>query len=325
MDYYLKDAGVKGACEFSRLLASTKSDVVLNIEGARNYSPFPFLLTAKSVKDYLAKEGSFQIETDLEDAYDFANKIGFLKATSLSKVAEEDGEYFPITQIDVRKRQREEEQKGEYYDTGDMVEKISKEIAARFTKGEEARLLAYLLREFIRNAPEHGKTHVVDLCLKADREKRTVEFAVADEGIGVMESLISCYAHRQYITENALALRWAIKPGISASFSPAVGQKSRDVWANSGFGLYMISSICCALGGEFYLASQGDCLIKKGDEVEVVKASVKGTVAGGKIVLPEKLNAQATVDAARFAGEKEAKAIKNAFKEASVPSKTLLD
>ena len=141
----------------------------------------------------------------------------------------------------------------------------------------------------------------------------------------MIESLVSSYAHKQYITENAEALRWATKPGISKSFHPAFGQKSRDVWANSGFGLYMISAICNDLGGEFYLASSGDCLIKKDGIVEVVKANVKGTIVGVKIVLPADLNAQKAIDVARKKGEEEAKTIKNAFKEASVPSKKLLD
>ena len=183
---------------------------------------------AKAAQKYLENEEiSFQIETDLEDAYDFANRIGFLRATSLSKTAEEDSGYYPITTIDIRERRKTEEEKGAYYDTGDLVEMISRDIVAKFLKGESYRLLAYMLRECIRNAPEHGKTFKADICMKVDGD--SVEFAVADEGMGVFESLRSCYAHRQYLNDNQEALKWAIKPGISASFNPAFGQKSKDV------------------------------------------------------------------------------------------------
>ena len=55
-----------------------------------------------------------------------------------------------------------------------------------------------------------------------------------DEGIGVYESLKQNRIHREYVTNNEEALRWAIKPGISVAFNPARGQRSQDTWANSG-------------------------------------------------------------------------------------------
>ena len=326
----LGNVGIKKVSEAARLISTTESDeVVLALFNRGDCTSFSFLLLSQAIKKYISstdKKELFQLETDGESAYEFADCIGFLKEIGLSSVAYNNDDFLPITDIDIRHRQREEAEKNEFYETGEMVEKISKEIAlSYFGKSETAKLVGYLLRESIRNAPEHGHKNVVKVCLRKDDEAKFLEFAVADEGIGIMESLKSNIAHAAYVNSHSEALRWAIKPGISVAFHPAFGQKSRDVWANSGFGLFMISEICDQMGGEFYLASGDACLIKKaGTPVETFRSCVSGTIVGLKIPYVED-SAQNLVDVARNKGENIAKEIKNAFKTASVPSKKLID
>lgn len=76
------------------------------------------------------------------------------------------------------------------------------------------------------------------------------EIAIVDEGIGVKKSLQKNSIHRAYATDDESALSYAIKAGISqAVLDPRRGNRSNDEWANSGYGLYMVSEICKELGG----------------------------------------------------------------------------
>ena len=87
------------------------------------------------------------------------------------------------------------------------------------------------------------------------------EIAIVDEGIGIYESLTQNTSHKEYITDNITALKWALKAGISEAFGPSKKQKSQDSWANSGFGLYMVNEICKHLNGSFCLISYGNYLL----------------------------------------------------------------
>lgn len=98
-----------------------------------------------------------------------------------------------------------------------------------------------------------------------------------DEGIGVFESLKQNPIHRKYVTSNEEALRWAIQPGVSVAFNPALGQRSNDVWANSGYGLYMISEICRKTNGWFTFVSGEECLRAYPNNISICKTKFNGT------------------------------------------------
>ena len=115
-----------------------------------------------------------------------------------------------------------------------------------------------------------------------------------------------------------------VAPGVSVAFNPARGQRSDDVWANSGYGLYMISEICKATGGWFTFVSGEDCLRAYPNNTSIYMTQFKGTALGIRIKPSQVSNHQALITAARTNGEATAKAIKNAFKEASLPSKGLM-
>ncbi len=121
-------------------------------------------------------------------------------------------------------------------------------------------MLQYLLREAIRNIPEHAETDDVWLCGQYWHNRDLAEIAILDEGIGIFKSISHNQVHRAYISSNEEALRWALKPGVSVAFIPSRGQRDDDPWANSGYGLYMISEICKLTEGWFTLASGDDCI-----------------------------------------------------------------
>lgn len=91
-----------------------------------------------------------------------------------------------------------------------------------------------------------------------------VELAIMDEGIGIKESLLSNSAYQNLIDTDEEALRYAVSPGISRTFGHGAVNLSNDEWANSGYGLYMISHICAELGGSFIIAS-GESALKIDD------------------------------------------------------------
>ena len=77
------------------------------------------------------------------------------------------------------------------------------------------------------------------------------EIAIADQGIGLSESL--SLSHSVKDSKDAIGL--AIKPGISSDDS----EETNDKWQNSGFGLYVTSQLGVKYG-EFALGSDNNIM-----------------------------------------------------------------
>ena len=94
---------------------------------------------------------------------------------------------------------------------GDLIERKSDELAAVLAQGnrELQKMFRYLIREAIRNVPEHAGTNEVWICGQYWHNRDKAEIAILDEGIGVYESLKQNRIHREYVTNNEEALRWA--------------------------------------------------------------------------------------------------------------------
>lgn len=110
------------------------------------------------------------------------------------------------------------------------------------------RLLSFVLQETIRNVLEHAGT---DSCIVFGQNwgNDNSEIVIADTGMGIAESLRSTVA----FDDNRAALNLALKPGVSSKLADS----DWDEWANSGFGLFMLSEIGKHLG-QFLLMSGGD-------------------------------------------------------------------
>ena len=210
---------------------------------------------------------------------------------------------------------------------GDVVEKESGRLARIVDRGngELHKLLTYLIREIIRNTPEHAETDTVWVCGQYWPSYELAEIAIADEGIGIYNSIIRNTAHREYITSNVLALKWALKAGISEAFRPSAKQRNNDEWANSGFGMYMVSEICRHLNGSFCMISYGNYLLIDNHGVSEGETSYAGTAIRMRVPSKRISNAQEIISRIASQGENEAKTIRNAFKHASTPSKGLMD
>ena len=113
----------------------------------------------------------------------------------------------------------------------------------------------------MRNVPERSNADSIWYCAQYWPTKDCVELAFIDEDVGIKNSLLTNFAYKQIIDTDQRALEYAIKPGISSSFAPGRQNMDKSEWANSGFGLYMISNLCAELGGDFTLAS-GETALK---------------------------------------------------------------
>lgn len=84
------------------------------------------------------------------------------------------------------------------------------------------------------------------------QKKGKVEVAILDEGVGIASSL----RHNPHVSaSNDLdALRLSILPGISGTSFEGANIDPANEWANSGFGLYVVSELC-RQGGSFTIVS----------------------------------------------------------------------
>ena len=325
------------ALDFSRTLHRGEKDdkYFFDVSKINNYEPLPMLLTAASIRQFCVNRelspADMQLRFVENDDYRYACHMGFFQAAGFTQgkapgEAPGSSSYIPLTKLNIREMHQAVIKNGEYIEQGDLIERKSDELAIVLAQGnrELQKLFRYLIREAIRNVPEHAGTNEAWICGQYWHNRDKAEIAILDEGIGVYESLKQNRIHREYITTNEEALCWAIKPGISVAFNPARGQRSQDAWANSGYGLFMISEICKATNGWLTFVSGDDCLRVYPNGTGLYGAHFKGTALGIRIKPSCVSEYQALIDTVRKSGEDTAKAIKTSFKEASTPSKGLM-
>ena len=147
-------------------------------------------------------------------------------------------------------------------------------------KSKEVRsALQYCFREIIRNTFEHGKTNNIWVCGQYWPTREEAEIALLDEGIGIFKSLKS----NPTITVNTdrEANQLALQPGLSRT----LGQKQDqyDMWQNSGYGLYVASTLCAMSGGYFLLDSGDSCILVNSEKTIYYQGQIKGTAIGFNI------------------------------------------
>lgn len=80
----------------------------------------------------------------------------------------------------------------------------------------------------------------------------SVELAILDRGIGIKSGLSTNPILK--INNDHDALNLSLMPGVSGKAYKGARRNRNDVWANSGYGLYMASRLCIE-GGSFFIAS----------------------------------------------------------------------
>lgn len=324
---------LKFASEIFFKIPEDDDKVVFDFSKMSNFDPLPMLIMGITIRNYRQQfpEKKFYIEGYSDKGY--ACTMGFFKYISESlDIGRLPGEsngsnnYIPITPIKVDELQKKEYAQGNYMIVGELIEKEAGRLAQIVDRGNKElhKLLTYLIREILRNIPEHAMTNTMWVCGQYWPTFKLAEIAIADEGIGIYNSIIQNSAHKEYITSNEKALQWALKAGISEAFRPSMKQKSTDEWANSGFGLYMVSKICKHLNGSFCIISYGNYILIDNHGIKHGETNFQGTAIRMRIPSKKIKSAQAIISEIASQGEIEARVIRNAFKKASTPSKGLM-
>lgn len=299
--------------------------------------PFGMLLAVSSIKQFRNKHEMipFSMEYNLtKEGVSYASQMGFFKAISESiNVGKEPGEatgnenYIPITELDLKEIHSEEIKNGRMIEIGEAIERKSSELAKILSRdnNELHILFTYLIREMLRNIPEHAECSKALMCGQYWKDG-TAEIAIIDEGIGVLGSLQKNKVHKEYIANDEDAIVSALKAGISQAFQPSKENQSDSVWANSGFGLYMVSEICKELNGSFCIASGGKYVnINSDGKTEIGNTHVKGTAIKMMVSTNSLIKSKDIIRKIALQGEEQSKKIRNAFQRASKPSKGLID
>lgn len=302
-----------------------------------NYEPFGMLLSSAAIRQFCTNRNltpeQYKMLPIYNKNFSYAGHMGYFQSAGFplgKKPGEAPGgaTYIPLTKINVEQWVQNSIQAGHYLEQIDIIEAESKSLARVLVQdnAELCKLFQYLIRESIRNVPEHAGTNEVWICGQywRNRSGHPAEIAILDEGMGIMQSLCRNRRHREFISSNKEALEWSIKPGVSASFDPSKGDNGNNPNANSGYGLYIISEICRMTGGRFILLSETDCLDVSPHSRYNRISNFHGTAMAIRINTDGIHKYQEVIDTARKQGEETAKTIKNAFKQASVPSKGLL-
>jgi len=254
--------------------AEAEKSATVDFRWLRFVQPFPTLLTGLAIQSFVAARNAQQLQTSITgtdsplDGMTYLKHVGFLSFAGLEKAvggATGGPTYLPITTIT-----RSELEAGD----GDVMQKVIDSISDRLSavifpgaaQVGPAIMLSYCLREIIRNAFEHAN---IDECyVMAQRYSDGVaEIAIADRGIGVMNSLSSAFE----VASPEQAIQLALQPGITSGADNATGSN----WDNSGFGLFITSELGKKYG-QFCIASSG--VLLSTTNANLVPIALEGTV-----------------------------------------------
>ena len=301
-----------------------------------HFEPFGMLLSGSFIRKYREyySEIPFFINGANDDSKGYARHMGYFQYLS-AKIpvgkapgeARGSGTYIPITEINIEKLMELALSQGRYLEIGDVIELEAGKLAGILSQNnrELKKLLTYLIREILRNTPEHAECNSMWICGQYWPQRGYAEIAILDEGIGIYNSLIKNRSHAEYIQSNTDALEWSVCAGISSAFVPSQKQRKSDVWSNSGYGLYMVSQICASLGGSFCIVSGDNYLLINSDGREMGKTAFSGTAIQMTLPMNNIQSASSIITEVAKQGENEASTIRNAFKVASRPSKGLIE
>ncbi|MCD7740811.1 MAG: ATP-binding protein [Ruminococcus sp.] len=334
-NYMGTDRALRMAAALNEYNLSDGDDV--NIKASMKWvRPFGMLVSANALRNFRKRfpNNSFCLTyKPSSNGVSYAGHMGFFKSFSDSiAVGNAPGEapgsenYIPITKFNLRQLHIDNIIAGIWGDIGDTIERKSGELSTILCRDNKELhyLMTYLIREILRNIPEHADASDAWICGQY-WSNHTAEIAILDTGIGIKRSLQKNAIHRKYVVDDLSALECAVKAGISQAFNPARGNKNDDVWSNSGYGLFMVSEICKKLNGSFCIASGNSYLYIYSDgRIKVGDTHIDGTAIKMGFSTQQLHSGKEIIAEIASLGEAQARTIQNAFQQASTPSKGLI-
>jgi hypothetical protein len=243
----------------------------------------------------------------------YAAHVGFFKYFGLTygrapSEAEGSDTYVPMTEVDVAAiRSRAH---SSYAHAGEVVEADAKRLAKLLSQQNSGSLLdtlTYSIREIVRDVVEHSTSPTYTIAAQYWPNLQRAELAVSDHGCGVLSSLRE--NPNLQIDNDLTALKLAMLPGISSKGWR--NAKTNDVWANSGYGLFMTQRLC-SLRGEFTLISGANGLRTTNADLEELHTNAPGTTVVMQLNCAEITNLGARLQSFHKEGREMAKRLGSA-------------
>ena len=259
------------ALNFAVFLSNCPPDdeYIYDFRRMQHCKPYGLLVVGAAIRNNIAKYPNAKhtmINTDATQGGQFASSFGFYQSIGqdIGDAKEEydhGNRYVPIKKISAK------DIHAKYSDTLELnmkIERHSGELADMLVGDQPQNVrdaIRYCFREIIRNTFEHAKTSDLWVCGQYWPSRDEAEIAILDEGIGILRSLQSNRRINVKSCKEANVL--AVQPGLSRT----IGEKQDpfDRWQNSGYGLYVASTLCALNNGYFCLSS--------GDNAQLISAS----------------------------------------------------
>ncbi|MBF0185950.1 MAG: hypothetical protein HQM06_16395 [Magnetococcales bacterium] len=258
-------------------------EYLLDFRNIGHVEPFGMLFLSALIRQFNRVRKQEQGRTFKINAINFEDKsyaswMGLFKSFGLDYgnepgAASGSSTYIPLTRITVSRIM--EKARDDFVHHGEVIEEEARKIAnllTRSDKGPITDVLSYAIREIMRNVIEHGQANCIWYAAQYWPTKNKVEVAILDEGCGLLRSLNR--NKNLLIDSNEKAIFLAMQPGISG-ISKDKRLRSSGEWVNSGYGLFMTSSIC-KIGGDFLLCSDSNAIQMSSNGVDFLPCSYKG-------------------------------------------------
>lgn len=236
-----------------------------DFDRVKNCDPFPMLMVSNAIRHKREKNQNHQFVA-FNCNNDYARHMKFYNACGLNfgesvEATRGNSNYSCITKLNIADLYSESQENLDYIQ--ETLEKRAKAMASVLCRDnkEFQKWMTFIVRELLRNIPEHSKSKTIWYCAQYWPSFDLVELAILDEGIGISNSLKDSYEFCSLYKNDYEALQLALEPGVSGTFSSSRRSIGTGNWENSGYGLYMVSQMCVELEASFIIAS-GDSAIR---------------------------------------------------------------
>lgn len=263
--------------------AAVEESYLLDFRSVGHVEPFGMLFLAALIRQFIrsrrqlqGKECEIRVSNYADKTY--ASWMGLFKSFGLDHgndpgEASGSGTYIPLTRLTVNRIIAEA--RGEYVHHGEIIEAEARRIACILTRNDNGNItetLTYAVREIMRNVVEHGETSHIWYAAQYWPTRSRVEVSILDEGVGLLSSLRR--NPRLNVDSNQKAIFMALQPGVSG-VAKEKRRRSDGDWVNSGYGLFMTSSLC-QVGGDFTICNDADALRLDAEGSRFLNCAFKG-------------------------------------------------
>lgn len=189
--------------------------------------------------------------------------------------------YLPITSLS--RQQLDQARSVKSQELGDAIDAVAERAANVLSQQDDTIMsitLTYCIRELIRNIFEHSTANTAWYCAQYWPSKDLVEFAVLDEGCGILEALSPQVEVNPFTEARAIGL--ATQRGVTGA-KPKIklnsmwAETSDDRWSNAGWGLFILKELCRVSGAGLTVLSNTCYTTFSTENERTVNANHKGT------------------------------------------------